>query len=107
VDVRKKEGLEPIKGILWGSAPTQPVVIEENGLKLELDILEVHNTGCYLDQRVSRAALDRFSKDKPVHNCFSYTGTFSLYALRGGCKHVTNVDVSQPALDTAQRNVEH
>ena len=107
VDVRTKEGLEPIKGILWGSEPTQPVLIEENGLKLEVDILEGHKTGFYLDQRDSRAALERFSKDKTVLNCFSYTGTFSLYALRGGCTHVTNVDVSQPALDTAKRNVEH
>ena len=107
VDVRTKEGLEPIKGVLWGKEPTEPVVIEENGLKLEVDILEGHKTGFYLDQRDSRAALERFVKDKTVLNCFSYTGTFSLYALRGGCKHVTNVDVSQPALDTAKRNVEH
>lgn len=107
VDVRTKEGLEPIKGALWGEPPTQPVIIEENGLKLEVDILEGHKTGFYLDQRDSRAALERFVKDKTVLNCFSYTGTFSLYALRGGCQHVTNVDVSQPALDTAKRNVEH
>ncbi|TMO73176.1 23S rRNA (cytosine(1962)-C(5))-methyltransferase RlmI [Pseudoalteromonas sp. S3776] len=107
VDVRTKEGLEPIKGVLWGNEPSAPVLIEENGLKLEVDILEGHKTGFYLDQRDSRAALERFSKDKTVLNCFSYTGTFSLYALRGGCKHVTNVDVSQPALDTAKRNVEH
>lgn len=105
VEVRKKEGLEPITGVLWGVEPPEVVVIEENGLKLEVDIKSGHKTGFYLDQRDSRAALERFVKDKEVLNCFSYTGTFSLYALRGGCKNVTNVDVSQPALDTAKRNV--
>ncbi len=107
VEVRKKEGLEPITGELHGNAPTEPVIIEENGLKLEVDILHGHKTGFYLDQRDSRNALSRFSKDKTVLNCFCYTGTFGLYALRGGCEKVINVDVSQPALDIAKRNVAH
>lgn len=107
VDVRKKEGLEKITGPLHGDAPQAPVLIKENGLTIEVDILNGHKTGFYLDQRDSRAALERFSKDKEVLNCFCYTGTFGLYALRGGCKKVINVDVSQPALDTAKRNVEH
>ena len=59
VDVRTKEGLEPIKGVLWGNEPSEPVVIEENGLKLEVDILEGHKTGFYLDQRDSREADDK------------------------------------------------
>jgi 23S rRNA (cytosine1962-C5)-methyltransferase len=107
VDVRKKEGLEPITGVLHGSAPTEPVTIMENGLKLEVDILNGHKTGFYLDQRDSRHALSRFSKGKAVLNCFSYTGTFSLYALEAGCEKVTNVDVSDSALAIAKRNVEH
>ncbi|ASD67316.1 class I SAM-dependent methyltransferase [Pseudoalteromonas piscicida] len=107
VDVRKKEGLDKITGPLAGYAPTAPVLISENGLKIEVDIIGGHKTGFYLDQRDSRAALERFVKDKQVLNCFCYTGTFGLYALRGGCSKVINVDVSQPALDTAKRNVEH
>ncbi len=107
VDVRKKEGLDKITGPLAGDAPTAPVLIGENGLKIEVDIIGGHKTGFYLDQRDSRAALERFVKDKEVLNCFCYTGTFGLYALRGGCSKVINVDVSQPALDTAKRNVEH
>ncbi|QTL35166.1 class I SAM-dependent methyltransferase [Pseudoalteromonas viridis] len=107
VDVRKKEGLEKTSGVLWGDEPEAPVVIMENGLKIEVDIKSGHKTGFYLDQRDSRAALERFSKGKSVLNCFCYTGTFGLYALRGECDEVINVDVSQPALDTAKRNVEH
>ncbi|WMN60388.1 class I SAM-dependent methyltransferase [Pseudoalteromonas xiamenensis] len=107
VDVRKKEGLEKVTGPLHGSLPSAPVIIQENGLNIEVDIENGHKTGFYLDQRDSRAALERFSKDKDVLNCFCYTGTFSLYALRAGCKHVTNVDVSEQALAIAKRNVEH
>ncbi|WP_105199162.1 MULTISPECIES: class I SAM-dependent methyltransferase [unclassified Pseudoalteromonas] len=107
VDVRKKEGLAPTTGPLIGEAPSAPVLIEENGLTCEVDIIGGHKTGFYLDQRDSRAALERYVKDKDVLNCFCYTGTFGLYALRGGCKEVTNVDVSQNALDIAKRNVEH
>jgi 23S rRNA (cytosine1962-C5)-methyltransferase len=107
VEVRTKEGLEKVTGSLWGEAPSHPVVIKENGLKLEVDIIKGHKTGFYLDQRDSRAALERFSKDKTILNCFCYTGTFGLYALRGGCKKVVNVDVSEAALDIAKRNVEH
>ncbi|MDA8621666.1 class I SAM-dependent methyltransferase, partial [Psychrosphaera sp.] len=45
-------------------------------------------------------------KDKSVLNCFSYTGTFGLYALRGGASSVTQVDLSADALAIAERNVE-
>lgn len=107
VDVRKKEGLEPTQGALVGEPPSEPVLISENGFKAEVDIINGHKTGFYLDQRNSRAALERFVKDKDVLNCFCYTGTFGLYALRGGCNTVVNVDVSEPALAIAKRNVEH
>ena len=35
----------------------------------------------------------------------SYTGTFALHCVAQGAKHVTNVDVSQPAFDIAKRNL--
>lgn len=48
----------------------------------------------------------KYVKDKDVLNCFSYTGGFGLYALKGEAKRVINADVSQPALDTAKLNAE-
>lgn len=105
VDVRKKEGLEPVTGVLAGDPPSQ-VTIKENGLSIVVDIVNGHKTGFYLDQRDSRAAAGHFAKDAHVLNCFSYTGTFSCYALAGGAASVTNVDVSQPALDLAKHHVQ-
>ncbi|END2489696.1 TPA: class I SAM-dependent methyltransferase [Vibrio vulnificus] len=106
VSVRKKEGLQETIGVLHGEMPPKSVVIEENGVKISVDIVGGHKTGFYLDQRDSRQQAMKYVKDKEVLNCFSYTGGFGLYALKGGAKRVINADVSQPALDTAKFNAE-
>ncbi|MCG6401116.1 class I SAM-dependent methyltransferase [Vibrio fluvialis] len=106
VAVRKKEGLEERVGVLHGELPPKSVVIEENGVKISVDIVGGHKTGFYLDQRDSRFQSMKYVKNKDVLNCFSYTGGFGLYALKGGARRVINADVSQPALDTAKFNAE-
>ncbi|MBU2978988.1 class I SAM-dependent methyltransferase [Alteromonas sp. C1M14] len=104
VDVRRKEGLEPIVQPLVGDPPTI-VDIMENGVRIQVDIRNGHKTGFYLDQRESRAAVKRYANGCEVLNCFSYTGTFSCYALQGGATKVTNVDVSEPALALAEKHL--
>ncbi len=104
VAVRKKEGLELTVGVLHGEMPPEQVIIEENGIKIGVDIVNGHKTGFYLDQRDSRQQSMKYVQDKEVLNCFSYTGGFGLYALKGGAKRVINADVSQPALDNAKQN---
>ena len=104
-DVRGKEGIKKSQGLIHGELPAE-LIIEENGIKAYVDVEKGHKTGFYLDQRDNRAALVKYVKGKSVLNCFSYTGTFGLYALRGGANQVTQVDVSQDALDIAKANVE-
>jgi 23S rRNA (cytosine1962-C5)-methyltransferase len=106
VSIRKKEGLQERMGILYGDAPTESVIIEENGVKISVDITNGHKTGFYLDQRDSRQQSMKYVENKEVLNCFSYTGAFGLYALKGGATRVINADVSQPALDIARKNAE-
>lgn len=106
VDVRKKEGLPLVTGWLHGERDSGEVVILENGLRILVDVVNGHKTGFYLDQRDSRAAAARYAANKTVLNCFSYTGTFAVAALSGGASHVTNVDMSELALQTAKRNAE-
>ena len=106
VEVRTKEGLESRKGVIYGEEPPEELAIKENGgMQILVNIKEGHKTGYYLDQRDNRAALSKYCKGKSVLNCFSYTGGFSLYALRGRAKSVANVDVSQKALDIAKKNI--
>lgn len=106
VEVRKKEGLEPVKGLIKGEEPSGLSLIKENGVDILVDIVNGHKTGFYFDQRDNRRIAGEFCKDKTVLNCFSYTGTFGIYALKNGAKHFTNVDLSQGALDIAKQNVE-
>ncbi|MDO6525499.1 class I SAM-dependent methyltransferase [Motilimonas sp. 1_MG-2023] len=107
VAVRKKEGLALTQGLLAGTMPEGDIVISENnGVKIKVDIVNGHKTGFYLDQRDNRAIAAKYVKDKTVLNCFCYTGTFGVYALKGGAKHVQNVDVSDLALATAKENAQ-
>ena len=106
MDSRKKEGLLPVTGLLHGTLPEMPVIIEENGIKIAVDVIKGHKTGFYLDQRDNRAIAARFVKDKSVLNCFCYTGTFGLYAAKAGAASIENVDVSSLALATARLNMQ-
>lgn len=107
VAVRKKEGLKERKGLLAGTLPEQPVTIEENnGVRILVDVEQGHKTGFYLDQRDNRRIAARYCEHKRVLNCFSYTGAFGVYALKGGANEVVNVDMSESALALAKQNVE-
>ncbi|WP_342808080.1 class I SAM-dependent methyltransferase [Alteromonas sp. M12] len=105
VAVRAKEGLPEIVQTLHGDVPDE-VIIEENGVKIIVDLIQGHKTGFYLDQRDNRAIAGSYADNKSVLNCFSYTGTFACYALKGGANSVVNMDVSENALATAKRNLE-
>jgi len=105
VDVRKKEGLEPITGWLTEPQESTACVIKEHGLSINVDVAKGHKTGFYLDQRDSRVTAGRYAKGKSVLNCFSYTGTFALHCAANDAKEVINVDVSQTALDLAKENI--
>ena len=102
--VRRREGLEPASGHLWGEAP-EKVIITENGLKFEVDPLHGQKTGFYFDLRDARTALRRFVRGKRVLNMFSYTGAFAVNALDSGAEYVINCDSSRPALEQAERNL--
>jgi 23S rRNA (cytosine1962-C5)-methyltransferase len=104
VAVRKKEGLEPIQQVLHGEV-ADTVTIEENGIKIIVDVKRGHKTGFYLYQRDNRAISAKYAANRNVLNCFCYTGTFGSYALKNGAKHVTSLDVSDYALETAAQNV--
>ncbi len=103
--VRKKEGLSLKKGLIYGELPDL-VEIVENGLPFLVDIRNGQKTGFYLDQRDNRKELLLFCKNKRILNCFSYTGAFSVYAIKGGAKHVVNVEFSHSAIKLAEKIME-
>ena len=105
VEVREKEGLQQFKGILFGKDPEELIEIIENGNKFFVDINLGHKTGFYLDQRDNRKLLETFSSEKEILNCFSYTGGFSVYAIKAGASKVVNLDSSLEALSLAETNL--
>lgn len=105
VPVRKKEGLEEKVGLLYGEVPDK-VEIEENGLKMLVDIKGGQKTGYFLDQKENRAELGRYVKGKRVLDCFCNVGGFSLCAAKYGAKSVVAADISKAALDTVEKNAE-
>ena len=105
VEVRKLEGLEAVTGWLHGTAPEGDIVIDENGVRMAVDIVGGHKTGFYLDQRHNRRRVAELARDRRVLNCFCYTAGFSLQALAGGAREVVSVDSSGPALAIARHNL--
>jgi len=105
-EVRTKEGLQPIQGLLKGTIPKDLIEVQENGFKFLVDVKSGHKTGFYLDQRDNRELISEFSKGKNVLNCFSYTGGFSVYALASGAERIMQIDSSSSALEIANKNIE-
>jgi 23S rRNA (cytosine1962-C5)-methyltransferase len=101
---RVKEGLEKKTGLLKGELPGELVQINEYGIEYQVDIVNGHKTGFYLDQRDNRLILRNMCHKLHVLNCFSYTGGFGLSAMAGGASSITNIDVSASALDMALVN---
>ena len=102
-NVRVQEGLpKEAKQYLYGKE-IKEIEINEHGFKFMVNIVEGQKTGFFLDQRENRLSLTKYSKNKKVLNCFSYTGGFSVYAAKNA-KTVTSVDISKPATEYAKVN---
>ena len=81
------------------------VEVLENGMKLKVDVGAGQKTGFFVDQRESRAELANLSESKKVLNVFSYTGGFSVAALKAGAKKVDSVDLSKSAIKLCSENM--
>ena len=103
VAVRKKEGLPEETGVLYGEVPDF-VEIEENGLKMAVNVKSGQKTGYFLDQKENRFAVRRYAKGR-VLDCFCNSGGFSLNASKTAEK-VVAVDASELALQNVRLNAQ-
>jgi 23S rRNA (cytosine1962-C5)-methyltransferase len=101
--VRDLEGLPRRAGIVYGSDPGE-LVIEENGVRFAVNLVEGQKTGAFLDQRENRDAAVTYARGRAL-DCFTFQGGFALHLARGA-ESVIAVDVSGPALAQAKRNAE-
>ena len=79
----------------------------ENGMNFEISFESGYSQGIFLDQRDNRAEVRRrMSPGLKLLNTFAYTGAFSIAGAMAGAE-TTTLDLSQPYLDWAKRNLSH
>ncbi len=103
VPVRELEGLSQQKGFLSESFDTK-IMINENGLKFNVDLENGQKTGYFLDQQDNRRAIQNIVKDADVLGAFTYTGTFEIHAAHYGARSVLGIDISENAIQQANQN---
>lgn len=110
--LRQREGLELMSGLMRGEEPPEAIEVVEDGVRYGIDVRNGHKTGFYIDQRESRLTAQKVAEEfRRQHgrgmralNCFCYTGGFSLALLKGGAEEVVSVDSSAEALEMARAN---
>jgi 23S rRNA (cytosine1962-C5)-methyltransferase len=98
------EGLELQDGPLRGAVPSEPISIEEHGLRFLVNLTEGQKTGFYLDQRDNRQAVGRLAAGRRILDAFCYSGGFGVAAGKAGASEILGVDVSESALALADAN---
>lgn len=100
----KHGGIISEDGLVWGKLPENHHAME-HGHKFKIDWEKGQKTGFFIDQRENRNLLAHYSKGKKVLNVFSYTGGFSVYAMKAGATEVHSLDSSARALEICDENV--
>lgn len=103
VPIREKEGLEQERGFIGHTFPTD-LVIEENGIRMHVNVAGGQKTGHFLDQALNHAAMRSISAGARVLDCFTHTGGFALHAASYGATEVEGLDISADAVEMATRN---
>lgn len=101
--VRDLEGLPRVSGPVYGPNPGE-IVIEEDGVRFGVNLLEGQKTGAFLDQRENRLAARQYARGRAL-DCFTFQGGFALHMARRA-EQVTAVDVSAAAVAQARLNAE-
>jgi 23S rRNA (guanine2445-N2)-methyltransferase / 23S rRNA (guanine2069-N7)-methyltransferase len=78
--------------------------VREAGARFIVNLSDYLDTGLYLDHRRLRAMIAGLAGGRDFLNLFSYTGTATVQAIRGGAKSTTSVDLSHTYLEWARRN---
>ncbi len=83
-----------------GGPPDDPGarIIDEHGLRFEVDLGNTRNTGLFLDGRPARAWVRAHSDGAAILNLFSYTCAFGVAAAAGGARLTANIDTSAGVL---------
>ncbi len=100
--IRALEELPIEKKVLRGNPSI--TIVNDDGVKFEVDILNGQKTGFFLDQRENRKAIHRYAIGNSVLDCFCNEGGFALHAAAAQAGTVRGIDISESAIAKAQVN---
>lgn len=100
--VKSRRGLKLKEEVLIGSDPV--TIIEEHGMKFEVNLNDGLNCGLFLDMRQNRWMAGTECEGKKVLNCFAYTCSFGVHARQGKAREVINTDISRKILARGENN---
>jgi 23S rRNA (guanine2445-N2)-methyltransferase / 23S rRNA (guanine2069-N7)-methyltransferase len=80
-------------------------VVQEGGLKFQVNLSDYIDTGLFLDHRITRSMVRELAAGARMLNLFCYTGAFSVYAAAGGAAETISVDLSANYLEWAGENL--
>ena len=89
---------------LWGTPPDSRFSVQEFGIPYLIQLTKTKHPGLFLDHAPLRRWLMDTQEGKRVLNLFSYTGSLSLAAAKGGANFVTTLDLSKPTIEWAKEN---
>jgi 23S rRNA (cytosine1962-C5)-methyltransferase len=106
-DLREQDAAElaPTTPIAGEAAPAE-LVVEENGMRIAVNLADGLSTGLFVDQRDNRERMRQWAAGGRMLNLFSYTCSFSVAAALGGATETVSVDLSGRALERGRRNFE-
>ena len=87
----------------------QPVEFDlsESGIKYKCFLGKSYDLGIYTDMSFIREKISKLIfPESNVLNLYSYTGAYSLIALKNNAKEVHSVDLSEKYLEILERNIE-
>ena len=102
---REIEGLAQEKRVVVGET-SGIVIIEESGIRYQVDVLEGQKTGFFFDQRENRLAIKDLVKGRRTLDCFCYVGAWALSAAKYGATEVIGIDSSEKAVKLATGNAD-
>ncbi|MFH0753357.1 MAG: class I SAM-dependent methyltransferase [Candidatus Omnitrophota bacterium] len=81
-------------------------IVEEYGVKFQVELNDTLNTGLFLDMRANRHQVAALCRGRKVLNLFAYTCAFGVHGRLQGASGIVNVDVSRKVLDRGRGNYE-
>ena len=105
--VQERSKMQSLATCLDPMATYRRVDVDEFGINYKVLIGKHYDCGLYTDMAAIREKLQgHLVNSKSLLNLYSYTGAFSLFAIKQGVEKVTSVDLSEEYLEWLDENIE-